>query len=72
MNDSHDHSHEHDHQTPGSLLEPAVDATTGKLEVHCSRCGVDIGAGEDFCQVCAIEASGGELPPEDEAAESGS
>ena len=70
MNDQHAHEHEHHdhhHQTPASPLEPAVDALTGKLESHCSRCGIDVGAGEDFCQVCAIEASGGDLPPEDDA-----
>jgi hypothetical protein len=60
----HGHGHDHDHQTPGSPLEPAVDAQTGKLEPHCSRCGIDISGGDEFCQVCALEASGGELPPD--------
>ncbi|HET6496925.1 MAG TPA: hypothetical protein VFH61_16345 [Thermoleophilia bacterium] len=72
MNDQHAHEHQqHRHQTPDSALEPAVDALTGKLESHCSRCGIDVGAGEDFCQVCAIEASGGDLPPEDDAGATG-
>jgi hypothetical protein len=68
----HDHGHEHVpgsghvHQTPASPLEPAVDADSGRLERHCSRCGADVPAGEEFCQICAIEASGGELPPPDE------
>lgn len=57
---------EHDHQTPGSDLEPAVDAGTGRLEVHCSQCGAVIEGSHEFCQVCALEASGGELPPEAE------
>jgi hypothetical protein len=59
-----DHDHEHDHQTPGSSFEPAVDAGSGRLEVHCSQCGSLIEGSHEFCQVCALEASGGELPPE--------
>ncbi len=50
----------HDHQTPGSTEEPGVDAATGKLERHCSQCGAVIEGSDEFCQVCAIEASGGE------------
>jgi hypothetical protein len=57
----------HDHQTPGSSREPGVDAGSGYLERHCSQCGVDIEGSDEFCQVCAIEASGGELPQEDAA-----
>jgi hypothetical protein len=56
-------SEEHDHQTQGSSLEPAVDAGGGKLEAHCSQCGVGIEGSDEFCQVCAIEASGDEVPP---------
>jgi RNA polymerase subunit RPABC4/transcription elongation factor Spt4 len=59
--------HEHDHQTPGSDLEPAVDARSGQLERHCSQCGALIEGSHEFCQVCALEASGGELPPEEDA-----
>ncbi len=59
---------EHNHQTPGSTEEPGVDAATGKLEVTCSACGTTVEGSDEFCQVCAIEASGGELPPEEEAA----
>ena len=55
---------EHDHQTPGSSLEPGVDAGSGRLEPHCSQCGSLIEGSHEFCQVCALEASGGELPPE--------
>jgi hypothetical protein len=55
-------SEEHNHQTPGSNLEPAVDAGGGKLEAHCSQCGVGIEGSDEFCQVCAIEASGGDEP----------
>jgi hypothetical protein len=54
---------EHDHQTPGSSLEPAVDAGDGRLEQHCSQCGVSIEGSHEFCQSCAIEASGGDAPP---------
>ena len=57
----HDHDHEHDHQTPGSTEEPGVDAGSGKLEQHCSQCGSLIEGSDDFCQVCAIEYSGGEV-----------
>jgi len=56
-------SEEHNHQTPGSGLEPAVDAGGGRLEQHCSQCGVGIEGSDEFCQVCAIEASGDEAPP---------
>jgi hypothetical protein len=59
---------EHNHQTPGSSEEPGVDAGTGKLEAHCSACGTTIEGSDEFCQVCAIESSGGELPPEEPAA----
>ena len=55
-------SEEHNHQTPGSDLEPAVDAGGGRLEQHCSQCGVAIEGSHEFCQVCAIEASGGDVP----------
>lgn len=72
MDTEHGHRHEHTsgadhvHQTPASPLEPAVDAGSGRLEWHCSRCGASISAGEEFCHICAVEASGGELPPPDE------
>ena len=68
MNGTHDRdeNQQHDHQTPHSPLEPAVDAETGRLEACCSSCGADIAAGDELCQLCAIEAAGGELPPEDE------
>jgi predicted amidophosphoribosyltransferase len=56
----------HDHQTPGSTLEPGVDAGHGTLERHCSQCGAVIEGSHEFCQVCALEASGGELPAEGE------
>lgn len=51
----------HDHQTPGSPLEPAVDAGSGRLERHCALCGALIEGSDEFCQVCAIEASGGDV-----------
>lgn len=68
MNEPHDHDHDHGHhhQTPKSPLEPAVDADSGRLEFSCARCGAGVGAGEELCHICAIEASGGELPPEEE------
>jgi len=50
---------QHDHQTPGSPLEPAVDAGSGRLERHCLLCGALIEGSHEFCQVCAIEVSGG-------------
>ncbi|NLE21320.1 MAG: endopeptidase La [Actinobacteria bacterium] len=56
------HDHEHDHQTPGSTEEPGVDAGSGTLEKHCSQCGGLIEGSDEFCQVCAIEYSGGEVP----------
>jgi len=59
----------HHHQTPGSDEEPGVDADSGRLEKHCSRCGADISGADEFCQVCALEVSGGE-PPEESAEES--
>jgi ATP-dependent Lon protease len=65
--DMHDHEHEHDHQTPGSTEEPGVDAGSGTLEMHCSQCGALIEGSHEFCQVCAIESSGGELPEDDRA-----
>ena len=58
---------EHEHQTPGSILEPAVDVGSGRLEHHCSQCGVAIEGSQEFCQVCAIEAGGGDAPPTDDA-----
>jgi ATP-dependent Lon protease len=63
--DMHDHDHEHDHQTPGSVEEPGVDAGSGRLEQHCSQCGSLIETSDDFCQVCAIEYSGGEVPDDE-------
>jgi len=54
----------HDHQTPGSSLEPGVDAGHGMLERHCSQCGALIEGSAEYCQVCALEASGGQSPPE--------
>jgi hypothetical protein len=65
----HDHDHEHDHQTPGSTEEPGVDAGSGQLEHHCSQCGSLIEGSDDFCQVCAIEYSGGEVPDDEKASE---
>jgi hypothetical protein len=62
MHDTHDH----DHQTPGSTEEPGVDAGSGKLERHCSQCGALIEGSHEFCQTCALEASGGEDPLADE------
>lgn len=56
-------SEEHDHQTPGSEFEPAVDAGGGRLERHCSQCGVAIEGSDEFCGVCAVETSGGHAPP---------
>jgi len=64
MHDGH-HHHDHDHQTPGSTEEPGVDAGSGKLEKHCSQCGALLASSDHFCQVCAIEYSGGEAPEED-------
>ena len=55
-------SDHHDHQTPGSELEPAVDAGGGQLEKHCSQCGVGIESSDEFCSVCAVETSGGHEP----------
>ena len=58
-----DHSsdpHEHVHQAPGSGDEPGVDTRTGKLEQHCSQCGTMIEGSDEFCQVCALEVSGGD------------
>lgn len=63
--DQHKHNDDHHHQTPGSTEEPGVDAGSGKLERHCSQCGALLGSSEEFCQVCAIEHSGGEAPDED-------
>jgi len=60
-------SGEHNHQTPGSDLEPAVDADGGQLEKHCSQCGVGIEGSDEFCQVCAVEASGSDVPPTEDA-----
>jgi hypothetical protein len=67
MNGTHScDEHHHDHQTPHSPLEPAIDAETGRLEEHCSRCGADISSADELCHICAIEMAGGELPPEDD------
>jgi hypothetical protein len=60
-----EHGQDHDHQIQGSSLEPGVDAGHGKLEKHCSQCGSVIPASDEFCQVCAVEISGGELPEQD-------
>jgi len=49
------------------LFEPAVDAVGGRLEQHCSQCGVGIEGSDEFCQVCAVEASGGDVPPTEDA-----
>ena len=57
-------SDEHDHQIPGSDLEPGIDAGSGTLEMHCSQCGALIEGSHEFCQACALETSGGALPPE--------
>ncbi len=48
----------------GPAKSPAWTPGTGQLESHCSQCGVDIEGSAEFCQVCAIEASGGDVPPE--------
>ncbi len=50
----------HSHQTSGSARELGVDAATGRLETTCSACGATIEVSDELCQVCAIEASGGE------------
>jgi len=42
-----------------------VDAGSGRLERHCSQCGALIEGSHEFCQVCAIESSGGEAPDDD-------
>ena len=60
----HDHQHDHDHQTPGSTEEPGVDAGSGVLEKHCSQCGTTLEGSDEFCQVCAVEYSGGEVSEE--------
>jgi hypothetical protein len=56
--DKHD-PEEHVHQIPGSTDEPGVDARTGQMEKHCSQCGALIEGSDDFCQICALEVSGG-------------
>ncbi len=43
-----------------------MDAQSGHLEQHCSQCGALIEGSDEFCQVCAIESSGGELPADDD------
>ena len=43
-----------------------MDAGSGKLEKHCSQCGALLASSDHFCQVCAIEYSGGEAPEEDD------
>lgn len=63
MTDHTNEAHEHEghvHQTPGSAEEPGVDARTGKLEPHCSQCGTLIEGSDEFCQICALEVSGGD------------
>ena len=45
--------------------EPGVDAGSGQLERHCSQCGALIEGSHEFCQTCAIQASGGEVPDDD-------
>jgi hypothetical protein len=62
----HENDHEHDHQTPGSTKEPGVDAGSGTLEKHCSQCGGLIEGSDEFCRVCAIEYSGGEVTDDEE------
>jgi hypothetical protein len=39
---------------------PTVAADSGQLEKHCSACGAVIEGSDAFCQVCALEVSGGE------------
>lgn len=51
----------------GSHYDLGVDEDTGRLEHHCSRCGADMPASGEFCQVCAIETGGGEVPSDDDA-----
>lgn len=63
---TNDHEHAaagepHVHQTPGSNIEPGVSARDGKLERHCSQCGSLIEGSDEFCQVCALEVSGGDV-----------
>ena len=45
-----------------------MDAGSGQLEEHCSQCGALIEGSHEFCQVCAIESSGGEVPEDDSGA----
>lgn len=56
--------HQHDHQPTGSDGEPRVDEGSGRLERHCSQCGSLISAMDEYCGMCALEASGGELGEE--------
>ena len=49
--------HEHTAST-----QPGVDAGSGKLVHHCAQCGTLIEGSTEYCQVCALEVSGGEAP----------
>lgn len=49
----------HEHAASGT---PRVDAASGQLEKHCSACGALIEGSDEFCQTCAVEVSGGEMP----------
>ena len=49
----------HEHEASET---PTVDAASGLLEKHCSACGALIEGSDEFCQACAVEVSGGEMP----------
>ncbi len=49
----------HEHAASES---PTVDAASGQLEKHCSACGALIEGSDEYCQACAVEVSGGEMP----------
>lgn len=51
---------DHGHETPDAGRKPAVNVGSGKLEHHCSQCGAVIEGSDEYCQLCAIETSGGE------------
>ncbi len=42
---------------------PGVDAASGQVLKHCSQCGTVIDGSDEFCQVCALEVSGGTEAP---------
>lgn len=47
-------------EPPATSEPPLVDESSGKLAQHCTQCGAVIEGSDEFCQVCALEASGGE------------